>query len=202
MSGWSPAATSRPSRSLSSSQDQTITQTRRRRRWPSSKRPEPPPFSPTNEAPPSYTTSRDLTHRQITWASAACATSSAATVLLVRAEVTCGRDHGARRAGSFRRVGVSTRSPSTTPRLPTARTSAHPHGHAWDDLGSRRATTSALSQLRLEASVSPPSVDALGVIVRRYRAAALNALAAPTMSSSTIAAAGRARLTMPALWPA
>src|SRR5215216_8097836 len=61
MSGWSAAATSALSRSLSSSQDQTITQTRKRRRWPSSKRPEPPMTSPTNEAPPSYTTSRDLT---------------------------------------------------------------------------------------------------------------------------------------------
>ena len=38
------------------------TQTRRsRRRWPSSKRPEPPTTSPTSEAPTSYTTSRDLT---------------------------------------------------------------------------------------------------------------------------------------------
>jgi hypothetical protein len=38
------------------------TQTRRsRRRWDSSKRPEPPTPSPTNEAPSSYTTSRDLT---------------------------------------------------------------------------------------------------------------------------------------------
>src|SRR5215207_11034639 len=43
MSGWSAAATRRPSRSLSSSQDETTTLTRRaRRRWPSSKRPEPP----------------------------------------------------------------------------------------------------------------------------------------------------------------
>jgi hypothetical protein len=40
-----------------------------------------------------------------------------------------------------------------------------------------------------------------GVIVRRYRDAELSALAAPATSSSTIAAAGRARLTMPALWP-
>jgi hypothetical protein len=48
----------------------------------------------------------------------------------------------------------------------------------------------------------PLSVDALGAIVRRYRTAELNALAAPTMSSSTIAAAGLACLTMPALWPA
>src|SRR5829696_629371 len=62
MSGWSAAATSQPSRSLSSWQDQTTTQTRRpRRRWPSSKRPEPPTSSPTSEAPRSYTTSRDLT---------------------------------------------------------------------------------------------------------------------------------------------
>src|SRR5215218_5575246 len=65
MNGWSAAATSRPSRSLSSSPDRTITQTRRSpRRCPSSKRPEPPTSSPTNEAPPSYTTSWDLTEAE------------------------------------------------------------------------------------------------------------------------------------------
>src|SRR3954471_14544136 len=64
-SGWSAAATSAPSRSLSSSPDETITQTHRsrRRRYPSSSRPEPPSSSPTIKAPNSYTTSRDLTGR-------------------------------------------------------------------------------------------------------------------------------------------
>lgn len=42
--------------------DQTITHPRRsRRRWRNSKRPEPPTPAPTNGAPNSYTTSRDLT---------------------------------------------------------------------------------------------------------------------------------------------
>src|SRR5918994_7804921 len=61
-SGWSVAAICRPNRSLSCSQDETITQTTRSRgRCLSSKRPEPPTRSPTIRKPSSYTTSRDLT---------------------------------------------------------------------------------------------------------------------------------------------
>jgi mutator family transposase len=52
MSGWSAAATCRPSRSLSPSRDQTITHPRTSsRRWRSVKRPEPPTSSSTSEAP-------------------------------------------------------------------------------------------------------------------------------------------------------